>query len=186
MTRPPAELRSVGAGGKSPPAQNPPASLSVLLCSNGEDVASDVRAVRAQFPDATCLTLCPRLDLGVARAALKAGARGFLHAGTPPEQLARALKVASRGELVVPRGLLELLMEEEAWEEASLQALTAGQREVLGLVGEGLSNAQISGKLFLSESTVKQRLSAAYKTLRVKNRAQAAQVFRRSNHVGGG
>ena len=129
--------------------------------------------------------LCPRPDPEVARTALRSGARGFVHAGMPPEQLARAIEVASRGETVVPRGLLDLLIASEA-PAALLDGLTARQREILGLVSEGLSNAQIAGRLFLSESTVKQHLSAAYKTLRVKNRAQAARVFRRSVSAGGG
>jgi DNA-binding NarL/FixJ family response regulator len=167
-----------------PPPEGPPASL-IVLYSNGEDVASEVRAVRAQVPEAACLVLCPRRDLALARTALKAGARGFVHAGMTPEQLAHALEVASSGELVFPRGLLELLIREEA-PPATLEGLSARQREVLGLVTEGLSNAQVAEKLFLAESTVKQRLSAAYKVLRVKNRSQAAKVFRRRNHAGGG
>jgi DNA-binding CsgD family transcriptional regulator len=63
--------------------------------------------------------------------------------------------------------------------------LSARQREVLWLVSEGMSNAQIARRLFVTESTVKQHLHAVYKTLRVKNRAQAARVFRGSGSVGG-
>ncbi len=211
MRRPPAEHRSVG---KSPgpawvrryraapqprpevapraeasagprtepsPAEGPPASL-IVLRSNGEDVASEVRAVRAQNPDAACLLLCPRPDFEVARTALKSGARGFVHAGMPPEQLTRAIEVASRGEMVAPRGLIEFLIRTEA--PPNLDGLSARQREILGLVTEGLSNAQIARRLFLAVPTVKQHLSAAYKVLGVKNRTQAAGAFRRSNHVG--
>jgi DNA-binding NarL/FixJ family response regulator len=96
----------------------------------------------------------------------------------PPEQLARAIEVASRGETVIPRGLLEVLIASET-PAASLDGLPARQREIVGLVSEGLSNAQIAERLFLSESTVKQHLRAAYKTLGVKNRTQAARAFRR-------
>ncbi len=196
MRRPPAEHRSVGPVGKSPgpagasagprteppPAEGSPASL-IVLRSNGEDVASEVRTVRAQNPDAACLVLCPRPDLEVAWTALKSGARGFVHAGMPPEQLTRAIEAASRGEMVVPRGLLlELLIGREA--PPNLDGLSARQREVLELVTEGLSNAQIARRLFLSESTVKQHLRAAYRTLRVKKRTQAARAFRRGISAG--
>jgi DNA-binding NarL/FixJ family response regulator len=95
----------------------------------------------------------------------------------PPEQLAHAIEVASRGETVIPRGLLEVLIASET--PASLDGLSARQREIVGLVSEGLSNARIAARLFLSESTVKQHLRAAYKTLGVKNRTQAARAFRR-------
>ena len=197
--RPLAEHRPVGPDGKSPgpasagagprteppPAEGPASSSLVVLCSNGEGVASDLGALRARFPDAACLVLCPRPDPEVARAALKWGARGFVHAGMPPEQLARAVEVASRGETVIPRGLLEVLIASEA-PATLLDGLSARQREILGLVGEGLSNAQIAARLFLSESTVKQHLRAAYKTLGVKNRTQAARAFRRGVSAGSG
>ena len=182
MRRPPAEHRSVGPVGKSPgpawvrryravpqprpeeapraeasagprteppSAEGSPASL-IVLRSNGEDVASDLRAVRAQNPDAACLVLCPRPDLEVARTALKLGARGFVHAGMPPEQLTRAIELASRGEMVFPRGLLEALIRRGA--PASFDGLSARHREVLELLTEGLSNAQIARRLFISES----------------------------------
>ena len=57
-------------------------------------------------------------------------------------------------------------------------ALTPRQREILGLVCEGLSNAQIAERLFLTESTVKQHLYGAYKHLKVRNRVQAARFVR--------
>jgi DNA-binding NarL/FixJ family response regulator len=59
-----------------------------------------------------------------------------------------------------------------------LAALTPRQREILELVVEGLSNVEIGKRLFLTESTVKQHLRAAYKLLNVQNRTQAAKLFR--------
>ena len=58
-----------------------------------------------------------------------------------------------------------------------LDALTPRQRDILGLVAEGLSNAEIARRLFLSESTVKQHLRSAYKVLGVKDRKEAARKF---------
>lgn len=171
----------------TPPRQKEgPRAPLIVLCSDGEDVASEVRAARAHNPDDACLVLYPRLDLEAAGAALKSGARGFLHAGMAPEQLARAIEVASGGELAFSRGLIEFLIGKEEAPASSLDGLSARQREILGLVAEGLSNAQIGGTLYLSESTVKQHLRAAYKALGVKNRSQAARIFRRSGASGGG
>jgi DNA-binding CsgD family transcriptional regulator len=86
--------------------------------------------------------------------------------------------VALRGEVVLPRGLLRLWVGEQRRPGPGI-GLSARQREVLGLVAEGLSNAEIAGRLFLSESTVKQHLRAAYKALGVKNRREAAALWRR-------
>jgi DNA-binding NarL/FixJ family response regulator len=60
---------------------------------------------------------------------------------------------------------------------ADSTVLTPRQRQIVGLVCEGLSNAQIAKRLFLTESTVKQHLRAAYKLLNVRNRVQAAKLL---------
>ncbi len=93
-----------------------------------------------------------------------------------PEQVIRAVKVAEEGELVAPRKLLEYLISNESL--ADLGILSAHQREILELVGDGLTNAQIARRLFLSETTVKQHLRAAYKVLGVKNHTEAAKFIR--------
>jgi DNA-binding NarL/FixJ family response regulator len=89
------------------------------------------------------------------------------------------LAVVARGELVAPRELLRYLLNEDV--PANLGALSARQREILGYVVEGLSNAEIGRRLYLSESTIKQHLRAAYKLLGVSNRTEAANLFRRGN-----
>lgn len=58
--------------------------------------------------------------------------------------------------------------------------ISARQREILDFVVEGLTNSQIAKRLFLSESTIKQHLRAAYKLLGVKNYTEAAKLMRRS------
>lgn len=95
-----------------------------------------------------------------------------------PDQVLRALSVACEGEVVAPRSLLERLIAGEGEPSANLGALSARQREVLELVADGLTNAQVGKRLFLTESTVKQHLRSAYKILGVHNRAQAARIAR--------
>lgn len=89
-----------------------------------------------------------------------------------------ALEVASKGEHVVPRELLKALARTEA--SVNPDVLTPRQREVLELVAEGLSNAQIARRLFLTEFTVKQHLSKAYRLLGVRNRNQAVSFLRKN------
>jgi DNA-binding NarL/FixJ family response regulator len=166
--------------GPLPPVEAPSA---IIYCANGGDVASEVRRLKVSAPDAPVLVLGSTVNLPLARSALRAGARGFLHATMSPEQVGRALSVALKGEVVVPRELLrELLVEEPSVDLYSV--LGPRKREVLELVTKGLSNAEVARRLYLSESTVKQHLRGAYKALGVKNRTEAARVFRRSDNSG--
>ena len=131
-------------------------------------------------PDAPPIVVfSPQLDLPLARDALQAGASGFVHAEMMPDQLVRALTVAAKGELVAPRELLRYVLTKD--HSGDLAALSVRQREILGYVVEGLSNAEIGRRLYLSESTIKQHLRAAYKLLGVSNRTEAANLFRRGD-----
>jgi DNA-binding NarL/FixJ family response regulator len=81
-----------------------------------------------------------------------------------------------RGELVAPRELLRYVLTKDY--SGDLGALSVRQREILGYVVEGLSNAEIGRRLYLSESTIKQHLRAVYKVLGVSNRTEAAKTMR--------
>jgi DNA-binding NarL/FixJ family response regulator len=163
------------------PAQDIP-YRAVVWADKQEDIPGDVRRVREENPAATVLVLGLRNDPSLALAALRAGARGFLHAGMTSGQIARALEVVDKGEVAAPRGLLEFLLE-DGDASADPEALSARQREILKLVDDGLTNAQIAGRLFLTESTIKQHLRAAYKLLGVQNRTEAAGIARRATGV---
>ena len=156
------------------------APSSIIVCSDGmEGVSDSVMRIKGENPEASVLVFGLHEDLPLARTALRAGARGFIHAGMRPEQLLRAVEVAAEGEIVAPRRLLEYLINHE--EHTDLGTLTARQREILSLVVEGLSNAEIGRRLYLSESTIKQHLRAAYKALNVSNRTEAAKMIRDSS-----
>jgi DNA-binding NarL/FixJ family response regulator len=86
-----------------------------------------------------------------------------------------------QGEVVFPRELTTGLLRGEKY--STLLALTARQREILELVGEGLTNAEIARRLFLAEGTVKQHLRAAYKLLNVRSRVQAVKLLRSHNRA---
>lgn len=150
----------------------------IVLCPNGKDLASEVRRLKASNPEAAVLLFDMRDEPRLVQEALRAGASGFLHAGMRPEQIVRAFRLAFLGRASVPEGLLESLLSEERATTA-LSVLTPRQRQIMGLVCEGLSNAQIAKRLFLTESTVKQHLRAAYKLLNVRNRVQAAKLLLR-------
>jgi DNA-binding NarL/FixJ family response regulator len=162
--------------GPEPPREIP---SCVILCTNGQgDLSERVHSYRELSPEAPpILVFGPQLDLPLARDAIQAGASGFVHAEMTPDQLLRAVSVAAKGELVAPRELLHYVLIED--QSGDFAALSARQREILELVVEGFSNAEIGRRLFLSESTIKQHLRSAYKVLGVGNRTEAANLFRR-------
>ena len=166
-------------GRKPHGAQDP---SCVILASKGRDLTSEVRRIRTFIPDAAIVLFSVHMeDARVAKSALRAGASGFIHAGMTPEQIVRALRLACAGEIVVSettltKESLEKLVAEKK-NSVELGALTPRQREILELVSKGLSNAQIAERLFLTESTIKQHLYAAYKLLNVRNRIQAATLL---------
>lgn len=160
-------------------SKRPEGASCIVLCSNEkEDLSRRIEQLqRSNSHTPPILVFGTHLNLPLARDALRAGASGFVHAGMTPDQLLRAVAVATKGELVAPRELLGYLLDQD--EPASLDALSARQMEILGYVAEGLSNAEIARRLFLSESTIKQHLRAAYRLIGASNRTEAAKLFRR-------
>ena len=163
--------------GSKPPAEAP--SCVILYASDQEALSESVERHRELSEHAPpIMVFGAHLDLPLAWEALKAGASGFIHAGMSLSQLLRAVAVAARGELVAPRELIGHLIARV--EPANLSALSVRKREVLELVVEGLSNAEIGKRLYISESTIKQHLRTAYKLLEVNNRTEAANLIRHS------
>ncbi|MFC5720883.1 response regulator [Streptomyces gamaensis] len=115
------------------------------------------------------------------RSALRAGAAGFLLKDSEPEELIRAIRVVHAGDAMlspaVTRRLIESYTAVPAVDESTQQALarlTERERQVLGAVARGLSNAEIAQELFMSEGTVKSHISSIFGKLGTTNRVQAA------------
>ena len=113
--------------------------------------------------------------------ALRAGACGFLVKDTEPAELIRAVRVAASGDGLLSPGVTRRLIAEFASrsrdasgapDARQLSLLTEREREVVGLVGAGLSNEDIAGRLYLSPNTAKTHTSRAMIKLGVRDRAQ--------------
>jgi DNA-binding NarL/FixJ family response regulator len=171
------EKRATVHQGPKPPEDIP--SCVILRANSHQGLSERLEFYREQSPDAPPVVVFgPQLDLPLARDSLQAGASGFVHAEMMSDQLLRALAVAAKGELVAPRELLRYVLTKE--HSSDLDTLSVRQREILGYVVEGLSNAEIGRRLYLSESTIKQHLRAVYKVLGVRNRTEAAKTLRDS------
>jgi len=115
--------------------------------------------------------------------ALRLGASGFLLKDTEPEQLVRAVRDLAVGGAVLDPGVAARVLTavadgERAAEPARrlLASLSEREREVLVLIGQGMSNAEIGGTLHLSEATVKGYVSSVLGKIGAVNRVQAALV----------
>ncbi|KUH40562.1 MULTISPECIES: response regulator [Streptomyces] len=108
-------------------------------------------------------------------AAVEAGASGYLLKDAPPEELAAAVRTAAAGRSALAPAVAHRLMHRM---RAPARTLTRRELEVLGLVGEGLSNQQISRRLFLSQATVKSHLVHVFAKLGVESRTAAVAEAR--------
>ncbi len=112
-------------------------------------------------------------------AALRAGAAGFLLKDAQPEVLIDAIRAVANGFGLIAPEVTGRLIREFAAVSASpdtdhvLDALSARERDVLLLIAEGKSNAQIAADLFLEESTIKTHVSSILAKLQVNSRVQA-------------
>ncbi|GAU67009.1 probable two-component response regulator [Streptomyces sp. NBRC 110611] len=103
-------------------------------------------------------------------AAIEAGATGYLLKDAPPEELAAAVRTAAAGKSALAPTVALRLMDRMRTPAA---ALSRRETEVLQLVADGLSNAAISKRLFLSQATVKSHLVHIYSKLGVDSRTAA-------------
>ncbi|WP_431277176.1 response regulator [Leifsonia poae] len=128
------------------------------------------------------------LDEYVAQA-IAAGASGFLVKDTEPVDLIRAVRVAAAGDALLSPGVTKRLLErvaggmKPARPAAELDALTEREREVLALVGLGLTNGEIGEKLFLSPLTAKTHVSRIMTKLDARDRVHLVVVAYESGLV---
>jgi hypothetical protein len=137
--------------GPTPLASEPPSS--VVFCSNGEDVASNIGRLRALTPDASILALSSGSDPYLARETILAGGHGFIHLGMQRAQVFRALSATSKSETLVPKALLVAFLEEKLSRE-HVTVLTSHQREFLELI--------IASGIFEEEIVVPRKLLEAF------------------------
>jgi DNA-binding CsgD family transcriptional regulator len=119
------------------------------------------------------------------------GAAGFLVKSTPPEDLTRLVRVAADGNTVLSPAAARRLVAASADQHSAhlrarklLESLTEREVDVLACLGEGLSNAQIAARLYLSEATVKSYVSRMLDKLGCANRTQAGLLAYDAGIVG--
>ena len=166
------DVRVVGEA-SSPPDSSELSEADVVLLANEELLEEASFAVAEDGTQA--LVLISDEDNAVSRLrAMQLRGWGVVPPDAPPEELAAAIAPAGQGLIVLPKAVTERLLHEPAASAEELsETLTAREREVLDLLGHGLSNKLIGRELHISEHTVKFHISSLYAKLGVNNRAEA-------------
>ncbi len=133
----------------------------------GESGADVCAAIRAQSPSTRVLFLSGAGRMSPA-AARSAGASGFISKDLEASEVAKAVQLVGSGQTLFPT---------KSTQPEPL--LTEREREVLGLIAAGSTNAEIAAQLYLSPHTIKEHTSALYRKLGARNRAEAVQLAQR-------
>ena len=133
------------------------------------------RAVLEARPETKVIILTSFAEHARLHAALEAGAVGYLLKDAEPDDIIRALRDAEAGGVPLsPRAAAALLPGNRPATNATLEQLTARERDVLGLVATGLPNKAIARRLAISEKTVKAHLTRIFAVVGVSDRTSAA------------
>ncbi|WP_163549340.1 response regulator [Candidatus Frankia nodulisporulans] len=150
---------------------------------SGIDVCRDIRS---DFPDIACLILTSYDDDEALFSAIMAGAAGYVLKEIRGNDLVGAVRTVAAGQSLlspsVTRRVLSRLREGPR-EDPVLALLNPREREILGLIAEGLTNRQIAGRVHLAEKTVKNYVSGILDKLGLTSRTQAAVIAYK--HLGG-
>ena len=147
----------------------------------GTDGVTATRLLRAKSDAPPVLVLTTFEDDEILASALRSGAAGFLLKGVPAEDLQRAVRTVAEGgswlDPAVTGRVLTVYREGTAsLPSGAIDVLTPREREVLELIGTGLSNAEIAERLTLGEGTIKSHIGHVFAKLQLRDRS-AAVVF---------
>ncbi|MFI8458029.1 response regulator [Kitasatospora sp. NPDC085464] len=162
------------------PALRPDVAILDMRLPDGDGVTV-CRELRSRMPGLACLILTSFDDEEALLDAIMAGAAGYVLKQISGTDLVSAVRTVASGQSMLDPGaatrLMARLRGDAVTEQSSdLPQLTEREREVLALVGEGLTNRQIGQRLFLAEKTVKNHISRLLAKLGVERRVQAALI----------
>jgi DNA-binding NarL/FixJ family response regulator len=159
--------------------EHPDVVLMDIRMPNGDGLEATRQIMAATDLAGTRIIILTTFELDEYIAeAVRAGAAGFLVKDTEPEELLRAVRVVHDGDALLSPSVTRRIMAQLAVQSraakppASLNQITEREREVLRLVGEGLNNAEIAERLFITPLTAKTHVSRIMTKLLVRDRVQ--------------
>lgn len=164
--------------------QHRPDVVVMDMIMPGMDGSIATRKIKELSPTTQVLVLTSFHEAQLVREALKAGAIGYLLKDVAIDELAQAVRNASRGQSTLHRAATQALIQTQTSRPELMEELTERQREVLALVVQGRSNQEIARQLYLGLSTVRFHVSAILAKLGAANRAEAAAMAVKHNLLG--
>ncbi|UCM91531.1 response regulator [Streptomyces marincola] len=163
------------------PALRPDVAVLDVRLPDGDGVTV-CRELRSRLPELACLMLTSFDDEEALLDSIMAGAAGYVLKQIQGSDLVSAVRTVARGQsLLDPSATTKLMARlrggsRQEEERDALPGLTDREREILVLIGEGLTNRQIGQRLYLAEKTVKNHISRLLAKLGVERRIQAAVI----------
>ena len=174
------------------PALRPDVAVLDVRLPDGDGVTV-CRELRSRLPELACLMLTSFDDDDALLDAIMAGAAGYVLKQIKGSDLVSAVRTVATGQSMLDPSTTARLMSslrgegsEEAAQPQALTSLSPREREILELIGEGLTNRQIGQRLYLSEKTVKNHISRLLAKLGVERRIQAAVLATELRSPSGG
>lgn len=158
------------------PALRPDVAVLDIRLPDGNGVEL-CRELRSRVPELKCLMLTSFTDEQAMMDAILAGAAGYVIKDIKGLDLVSAIRTVGSGRSLLDNKAAAVLMEglrASVEKPGALADLTDQERAVLDLIGEGLTNRQIAGRMFLSEKTIKNYVSRLLSKLGMERRTQAA------------
>jgi DNA-binding NarL/FixJ family response regulator len=158
------------------PALRPDVAILDVRLPDGDGV-SVCREIRSRMPEVACLMLTSFGDDEALFDAIMAGAAGYVLKQIRGTDLIGAVRTVASGQSMLdPRAASQLMarLRDQSTRRDPLAGLSAQERRILELIGEGLTNRQIGERMFLAEKTVKNYVSALFAKLGMERRTQAA------------
>ena len=166
------------------PVLRPDVAVLDVRLPDGDGV-SVCREIRSQVPGVACLMFTSFSDDQALLDSILAGAAGYVLKQVRGSDLPGAVRIAASGRsLLKPRAASAVLARlAEEGQHGPLAGLTAHERKILELIGEGLTNRQIGERLLITEKTVKNYVSVLFRKLGLKQRTQAAAYMARTSRA---
>ncbi|MCL2362958.1 MAG: response regulator transcription factor [Defluviitaleaceae bacterium] len=152
-------------------AADPPDVILMDIRMPEGDGVTATQKIKDTFPQVKIIMLTTYTDDAYIQAAIEAGAEGYLLKSTPADGIVERIRAVEKGAYVFDKGVK---ISAKKTPTPSFENLTERENEVLALVASGLSNNEIAAKLYLSQGTVRNIVSALLEKLELRDRTQLA------------